>query len=126
MISSHFRRNHRNASAGLLSTPGSAWAAPGGVSEGARRLRRLDGKPCSALMISASPRRSAIRIVAELKLLVESSSSLRNRGGTSFTDRNTRVRPPFAIKIVDVLTVTRLIFNAFFSPRAPFPMGSTL
>ena len=86
-ISSHLRRKNRNASAGLVSETVSAPAAGGGVSEGANRLRKLEGKPFNALMISARPRRSAIKIVAELKLLVESSSSLRRPGGTSLTER---------------------------------------
>ena len=75
----------------------------------AKRLRKVDGMPFKAFTISSRPRRSAIRMVAELKLLVDSSSSLRSLAGISPTERYTWVGPRFAIKIVDVLTVTRCI-----------------
>src|ERR1700692_3990038 len=80
-----------------------------GASDDARRVRRLDGNPFKAFTISSRPRRSAIRMVAELKLLVDSSSSLRSLAGISPTERYTWVGPRFAIKMVDVLTLTRCI-----------------
>src|SRR6185369_8092418 len=80
-----------------------------GAREAASRVRNAEGRPCRARRISFRPRRSAIKMVAELKPLVDSSSSFRKRCGISLTDRYTRVRPPLAMKIVEVLTVTRCI-----------------
>ena len=94
------------------------------VSDDARRVRRPEGRPFSARRISSRPRRSAIRMVAELKLLVDSSSSLRSRGGTSLTDRYTWVFPPLAMKIVEVFTVTRCINSA--PARQAFPLAFSL
>ena len=52
------------------------------ASEEAKRVRRLEGIPFKARTISSRPRRLAMRMVAELKLLVDASSSLRRFGGT--------------------------------------------
>src|SRR5260370_38131289 len=66
------------------------------------RLRKLEGKPRMARTISSFPLRSAIRMVAELMPLVDCSSFLRKGGGTSWTERNTSVRPPTEMKMVEL------------------------
>src|SRR5271170_2848309 len=90
----------------------------GGVSSRAAveiRERRFDGKPRMARTISSLPLRSAIRMVAELMLLVDCSSFLRRGGGTSATDRYTSVLSPTEIKIVELFSVTRdiLLLSVF-------------
>src|SRR5450759_279893 len=72
-----------------------------------RRERTLDGSPRMARTISSRPRRSAIRIVAELMPLVDCSSFFRKRGGTSATDRKIWILSPTEMKIVELLTVRR-------------------
>src|SRR5690242_16336578 len=66
-------------------------AAPAGCA-GALRIARA---------ISFRPRRSAIRMVPELLLLVERIKRVRSRGGTSSTERYTRSSPPAEIRTVD-------------------------
>src|SRR5436305_900831 len=61
------------------------------------------GRPRIALATSLRPRRSAIRMVAELAPLVDFSSLVRSRSGTSSTERYTRSEPPAEISTVDVL-----------------------
>ena len=79
VISSHLRRKNRSHGAFAISKRLEAAGSTAGVGRGAsdavRRLRSPDGKPFNALKISARPRRSAIRMVAELKPLVDSSNS---------------------------------------------------
>src|SRR5215472_13083021 len=72
-----------------------------------KRDFRLDGSPRIARTISSLPFRSAIRMVAELMLLVDCSSFLRSGGGTSFTERKTSVLSPTEMKMVELFTVTR-------------------
>jgi hypothetical protein len=52
--------------------------------------------------ISRRPRRSAIRIVAELALVVYFTSFARSPPGTSSTDRYTRQSDDVEIRTVDV------------------------
>src|SRR5579864_9604704 len=80
-------------------------------SELVRRERRLEGRPRIARTISSLPLRSAMRMVAELMLLVDCSSFLRRGGGTSSTERNTSVLFPTEMKIVELFKVTRDISN---------------
>ena len=80
-ISTQLRRRNRTARVVNCGCSGAGSAAESeaarfGANDDARRVRRLDGIPFSARTISSRPRRSAIRMVAELKLLVDSSSSL--------------------------------------------------
>src|SRR6202042_3740698 len=102
--SAQFRR--RNASVCVFISEARNFGTSTGfeASDEASRVRNPDGRPFNARRISSRPRRSAIKIVAELKLFVDSSSSLRRRGGTSLTDRYTCVFPPLAMKIVEVFT----------------------
>src|SRR6202790_2053608 len=88
VISSQLRRMKRMIGTALLTAASLARSPAGrGVSEFAKRLRKVDGIPFNAFTISSRPRRSAIRMVAELKLLVDSSSSLRSLAGISPTER---------------------------------------
>src|SRR5258705_13750053 len=75
VISSQFRRMNPNKGAALLTAWVTGSPAGRGAREFAKRLRKFEGRPFNAFMISSRPRRSAIRIVAELKLLVDCSSS---------------------------------------------------
>ena len=70
----------------------------------------------SALAISSLPRRSAIKMVAELAPLVESCNILRKLAGTAFTDEYTCRSPRAAISTEDVF-ITIEVERAYGIPH---------
>src|ERR1044072_1192722 len=103
------------AAAFAVRRPEPSQPGPSGFARTACISRRcaFAGRCRMALAISLRPRRSAIRMVAELAPLVDFSSRVRSACGTSSTDRYTSSEPHAEISTVEV-----------WNMPAGFPFGS--